>query len=433
MPLKLSNGRVVFQYAPINEGQKRFHGDGYKVPFRLISAGTGAGKTICGCYEDLRWALENEGIVGVIFEPSFPMVRRILLPTLETDWLLGKPIESNPFVRRFNRAEMKLELHNPEWPNPESVSTLYFVSLEEPERAEGMNVDFVHDDEARLVRNFELAWQVQLRRLRGSNSAIPFPTGAWVTTTPDAPDVSEEAHRHPFKLFNYFENPKTKSAQSHVYRWSIYDNPKLSEDFIKEIERTHHGGLADRFIYGRFAAVGGGSFPFDSSIHVVVSDPSRLTNIRYGIDFGWTNPTAALATGYDSDGCLYVFDEIYKSQMRTEELIAELQGWYATYGRGEMVCDATSPETIDRLCRAGLKAVANKAKREDGIRELGSRFLKAGDGKPRVFVSAKCVNLISELMEYNIDVKERDHAVDALRYSLILKSLAPLDAFKFGR
>jgi hypothetical protein len=45
----------------------------------------------------------------------------------------------------------------------------------------------------------------------------------------------------------------------------------------------------------------------------------------------------------------------------------------------------------------------------------------ASDGKPRQFVSKRCVNLISELLEYREDVKENDHATDALRYSLPLE------------
>jgi len=47
-------------------------------------------------------------------------------------------------------------------------------------------------------------------------------------------------------------------------------------------------------------------------------------------------------------------------------------------------------------------------------------------------VSSRCINLISELLEYKVDVKERDHAVDAVRYGLPLKSTAPLRAFRFG-
>jgi hypothetical protein len=71
-------------------------------------------------------------------------------------------------------------------------------------------------------------------------------------------------------------------------------------------------------------------------------------------------------------------------------------------------------------------------KREDGIRELGARFPKAGVGLPRIFIARHCVNLISELLGYSVEVKKRDHAVDALRYALKLKFYAPLDAFRFG-
>jgi hypothetical protein len=45
----------------------------------------------------------------------------------------------------------------------------------------------------------------------------------------------------------------------------------------------------------------------------------------------------------------------------------------------------------------------------------------ASDGKPRQFIGNRCANLISELLEYREDVKENDHATDALRYSLPLE------------
>ncbi len=80
----------------------------------------------------------------------------------------------------------------------------------------------------------------------------------------------------------------------------------------------------------------------------------------------------------------------------------------------------------------GFDAEPYPFKREDGLRELGARFIKAGDGRPRIFVSSHYINLISELLEYKVEVKERDHAIDAVRYGLPLKSAAPLHAFRFG-
>jgi hypothetical protein len=74
-----------------------------------------------------------------------------------------------------------------------------------------------------------------------------------------------------------------------------------------------------------------------------------------------------------------------------------------------------------------VNAVPYKFKREDGLRELNGRFALASDGKPRQYVSKRCVNFISEALEYREDVKERDHAVDAARYSLpIARTLGPV-------
>jgi hypothetical protein len=366
--------------------------------------GTGAGKTICGCYEDIRWAQAYPGSVGYIFEPNFPMIRRILLPTLSSPLLLGEPVIDNPLVAGYSKQDQRLD-----WKNG---SQWWFVSLDDPEKSEGPNVDYAHVDEARLVRHFDVAWQTILRRLRGSDrTSVPLKPSVWLTTTPDAPQT---------ELFNAVENPKTKSPNCRVYRWSIYQNPRLTREYVDEMVRTHTGGLADRFIYGRFAVVGVGSFGFDATMHVREIDLGLLREIRYGVDFGWTNPTAIVALGYDGDGRVWVLDEVYQRQMRQEDIIQALIEFRQKYGEGEVLCDPSNPETIDALRRAELNASGYHAKREDGLREFGGRFAKASDGQPRVFISKRCVNLTSELLEYREDVKENDHAVDATRYALKL-------------
>jgi hypothetical protein len=106
--------------------------------------------------------------------------------------------------------------------------------------------------------------------------------------------------------------------------------------------------------------------------------------------------------------------------MRQEDIIQALIEFQQKYGEGDILCDPSNPETIDALRRADLNTSGYHAKREDGLREFGGRFAKASDGKPRVFISKKCVNLMSELLEYREDVKENDHAVDATRYALKL-------------
>ncbi len=404
--LPLVAGENFFLYCSHPE-QSKFHSGKSIWSQRACLCGTGAGKTSAGLCEDACWALEHPGSVGYIFEPSYPMMKRILFPTLESPDFFGCrfPFTGNPLVADFNIGDMRLDWFN--------GSQWWFVSLDDAERAEGPNIDYAHVDEARLVRHFDEAWRTIVRRLRGSGrcSEPPIP-GVWLTTTPDAPGSA---------LFNVTENPSSVSPEMKVYRWSTFDNPVLPQAFKDEIMRTHSGGLADRFIFGKFATAATGSLPFDTAKHVrELEDKSLINRMRYGVDFGWSNPSAIVANAFDSDGRGYVVDEFYRSETSDESLAESALEMQKEWGRGVFYCDARFPQSIEKLRRAGLSAQAYTFKREDGLRELGSRLLVAGDGQPRQFVSRRCVNLISELLEYKEDVKERDHAVDALRYSLPL-------------
>jgi hypothetical protein len=165
----------------------------------------------------------------------------------------------------------------------------------------------------------------------------------------------------------------------------------------------------------------------------------KVLKIRYGVDFGWTNPSAIMVDGFDGDGRLWVLDEFYKVQSSAEDLIVALDGFRKIYAAGPVVCDKSEPESIAKFRRglpergiSGFVAEPYMYKREDGLRDLGARFVEAGDGRPRFYISSRCINAISELLEYNIEVKERDHTIDGIRYGIPLKSTAPLGAFRFG-
>lgn len=386
--------------------QEEFVRDRYKVPYRAVFAGVGSGKTILGVWEDVMWCLENPGIVGYVFEPTYKMVRRTLIPTLEHPLILGKPIESNPAVKEVRVGDGCIVFKRD--------SHLWFGSLEEPEYAEGPNVDFVHVDEAQYVRRFGDAWEVILRRLRGTGRHDETRQGAWITTTPPALIMGDP-------LFDFFENPETRNPHSKVYRWSMMDNPHTPQRWKEGILATHHDNLAKRFIDGVFAPAGIGSFNYDSTIHELKEDfdPAVIRSVVYGVDFGWTNPSAIVAVGFDGDDRAYILDEFYQNRVQTETLVEELKEMQRTWGSGSVICDSSQPQTIDLLCKAGLVASGNKTRREDGIAELGGRFHVQGDGRPRVYVHKSCVNWVHEVMVYDENVKENDHAVDASRYAIM--------------
>jgi hypothetical protein len=103
-----------------------------------------------------------------------------------------------------------------------------------------------------------------------------------------------------------------------------------------------------------------------------------------------------------------------------EEILQAAKEYIQTYGQGPFFCDPSEPQTIDFLVRGGVNASGGKNRRDDGIRDIGSRLQLSGD-RYRLYIHRRCVNLISEMMTYNPEVKQNDHAVDALRYGLSAK------------
>jgi len=406
----------VIPYLP-HATQTPFHLDRYRERFRLLSGGTGSGKTIAGAFEMIDYLIENPGAVGYIFEPTYPMVKKNLIKQ-SFEELLGTPIDSNYFVETYNRTDNFIQFRN--------GSRLWFGSLEAPEMAEGANIDLVMVDEARLIRRFGEAWMSVQRRLRGS---VPgrFWNGAYVTTTPNAPGSD---------LHKFFEDPETRDPESKVYRMALYDNPHLTEQYVRSIERKHVGSYAEAFIYGRFTKVGFGSFAFDVTKHELDKiDMSIIQHVGFGVDFGWTEPLAIVAVGYDGDFRAYILDEFYQSQAKNETMIQAARDMVEKWGEGNFYCDPSDPRSIEELrrgtgfiVRKAQSGTADKFSRDDSIRELGSRFLDAGDGRPRIFVSEHCVKWIGEVMAFDAERKENDHLVDATRYALMNTSdMLPLD------
>ena len=410
---------VRLNYTPFPK-QAQFHNDRYKIRHRAVFSGVGGGKTILGCFEILSMLFENPKTVAYIFEPTYKMVRRVLIPTLESKWLLGNPIEANPTVTAYNKGDNCIEFIDDQ--------TLWFGGLEEPEFAEGTNVDVVLLDEAQYVKKFAESQDVILRRLRGSGKTDHDITSSIVTTTP--PPLLPNC-----RLYDFYENPETRSPESKVYRWSMLDNPFTSQKYKEEILRTHHGNLAKRFVDGLFAPMGIGSFDYDATIHEIKGlSEQRLVfrSIIYGIDFGWTNPAAVVAMGFDGDDRAYILDEFYQNRCQIETLIQETKEMQRVWGKGKVICDRSEPQAIDMFNKAGWNAIADEIKRDDGIHELGGRFKLQGDGRPRIYVDSQCVNWIHEVMVYDAEVKENDHAIDATRYAIMADRTPKLDAWRFG-
>lgn len=387
--------------------QVEFHDDRWTYHFRAMFAGTGSGKTYMGAQEALSIAVAMEGSVGLICEPTYKKISEVMIPTFKQ--LLGKDFST--IITRFDKSKMYLDLYN--------GSRIWLIGLDKPEAAEGMNIDWAWIDEGRLVPKLKPAMESVMRRLRGTGQWTPHPditnipdkwTCLWMTTTPN----------HPGSVLNKYFEGKDKLENSKVYRMTVMDNPYLPQWYIDNIKRTHAGGKYDQFVLGKFAAIGAAAFEYDYTIHTQGFMPPHEveSTVRYGVDFGWTNPSAILAIQIDGDGRAYVVEEVYGRQMSIEQRTEHLLRLYDTYGKGPVICDRSEPENIQAFVNAGLDAKKDESKRDDGITDLGSRFKIQGDGKPRIYIAPECENLIDEVQTYDPQIKVHDHAVDGVRYAL---------------
>ena len=172
---------------------------------------------------------------------------------------------------------------------------------------------------------------------------------------------------------------------------------------------------------GIFAAVEAATYPFDYAIHVQnYKEPlpgDRRT--AFGVDFGWTNPTAIVVVLFDRDERAYVAEEIYQNRLNEDDLSKICLKLQKDWGDGTFWCDPSEPRTIKALSEKGLNAEHSKHRRDEGIREVGGRLKDAGDNRCRLYIAPACVNLIDEMQSYDAKRRGHDHAVDALRYCLV--------------
>ena len=179
---------------------------------------------------------------------------------------------------------------------------------------------------------------------------------------------------------------------------------------------------------------------FRRDVHVV--DPfviPRDWRRWRALDFGYTNPACCLWLALGPDEKVYVYRELYVTQMRASELaqkIVELsRGENITLTLGDPACWAKTGhegESIEQTMRQnGLPM-----QRADNDRLAGKQrvhdyltVFEGWDGKPasRLKIFRSCVNLIRTLPQLvhdqtrpeDVDTDGEDHAYDALRYGLM--------------
>lgn len=144
----------------------------------------------------------------------------------------------------------------------------------------------------------------------------------------------------------------------------------------------------------------------------------------YGIDFGFTVPTAMVEVELYEDA-IYAREVLYRTQMTTQDRIGFVKG--LGIGKAEIYADAAEPATIEEMYRAGINVKPAEKDVWAGILKVKSLPL---------YITEDSVNLRKELASYKWKrdkndkileepVKENDHLCDALRYAVYTRLNRP--------
>lgn len=228
--------------------------------------------------------------------------------------------------------------------------------------------------------------------------------------------------------------------------WNGSDWTPYGRAYLARLGSALSGVRRERLLHGRWAQAEGLVYDgWDSALHVIDRMPDGWEAWpRYrSIDMGFTNPFVCQWWARDPDGRLYLYREHYRSQRLVRDWAEVIRGYPE-----EITATVSDHDAEDR---ATLEAggVSTEPARKDvqaGIQAVASRLVVQGDGRPRLFVLRDALverdqaradsylpcGALEEIDGYvwappkegrahkEEPVKEHDHAMDAMRYMVML-------------
>ncbi len=385
-----------------------------------ISAGYGAGKTRALCAKAVTLAAANQGFIGLVMEPTIPLIRDIW----QTDFEAFLEAYDIPYTFRASPLpEYMLHL-------PGGDTKILCRSFENWSRIIGLNLAWVLADEIDTVipSIANKAFPRILARLRSGNvrqfGAASTPEGfRWMWNTFGSDDARARPDRHLIKM---------RTA----------DNPHLPPDFIERLEANYDPSLLRAYLDGEFVNLTTGQVydRFDRNKHVQPDLPDTDREpLRIGIDFNVGNMSAVI--GVCIGNGLLIIDEISGAH-DTDALAAEIRRRYADRriyiypdaSGGNRSTNATQTDIaiLESYGMSNQSPRANPLVR-DRVAAVQA-MLENGKGQVRLQVAPQCKRLTEclELQCYT-DKGEPDkdagfdHMNDALGY-LVWREFNPLHA-----
>ena len=389
-----------------------------------LVCGFGAGKTYALVSKSFMLAAMNVGHISAVFEPTSPMLRDILMRTMNDlleEWEIPYTFRASPL------PEYVLSFQ-------EGSHTILLRTILTYQRLRGQNLCAVGFDEADTVpkKDAEQAMNMALARLRSGNIQQ-----FYATTTP-------EGHSWAFETFE-----KNAKEDTRLIKAKTSDNPYLPEGFIDSLLENYPPQLIQAYLNGNFTNLTTGAVysRFDRNKHLIDNIPFdiKMETLLIGIDFNVMNCNAVVAVK-DRDK-LIVIDEVTK-QNDTDALAQEIKRRYPNNkilvypdasGAARSTINASKTDiAILQSYNFTSMALRSNPPIKDRVQTLQA-LLENSKGRVRLAIHASCRRLIECLELQSYDEKSGDpdkqngydHLNDALGY-LVYREFSIIHA-KAGR
>lgn len=427
-----ANKPNIYGYKP-HDKQMEFHTS--SAPRRLFLGGNRSGKTVGGAVEAVWWLTGKHPyrktppppVQGRCVSVDFLNgVEKIVRPEIAR-WLPNSELKGGSWHTAYNRELRTLTLEN--------GSTLEFMSYDQDlDKFAGTSRSFVWFDEEPPKE----IYTENLLRLLDQGGHL------WITMTP--------VEGMTWIYDELFLAGRTDPSIG-VIVVDMTDNVHLNPGEIESFTSGLSKDDKEARIHGRFIQLGGLIYKQFGSKNIIdpMTPPKNWLWIA-GMDHGYNNPTAWLWAAVGPDGQVIIHNEHYEGgqivQYHAERVhqINREHERLPDYYVGDPSIRNTDPITGTSVLleyqEAGVPIVPGNNDVSAGINRV-ARYLEGIDGRPRLYITRNCANLLKEIQRYHWSTwatkkhnfeknkkeephKKDDHACDALRY--IIASRPEMDA-----
>jgi len=412
-------------------------------PVLLFGGSRGGGKSYLVRARELLRRLEYPNTKGLVIRKTYPELLSNHIRLFLNEY---------PQTRSwYNKGEKAIH-----YPNGSITEFSYLQNTDDVYNYQGREYEDISVDEVT-----QHDWEV-INVLRASNrtSHPEIKPSMLLTGNPGGRGHAEVKRVFVDRIFRENEKPSDYG----FVRSRVWDNKALMEADPEYVERLKQLPEAKRkaWLDGSWDVFEGQYFSeYNRDRHVIRPFQIEAQWNRYiGLDWGVNAPTAVLWLAEDFDKHLYVYRELYLNGEQFEEkygkpltprrmariilgivkkskedykyLVADPSIWNQAYfGKGAKALE--QGESIAEVMAAeGLHLARGDNDRLNGWNRVREALSSGYDGLPHLRIFETCINLLRELpaaMYDDVKVEDvgegEDHALDALRYIMQSRPIAP--------